>query len=140
MAGLVEPRSAAIAKQPRLLELDAGFRDPALHRIVLNHRPAEGGALGGAHRHQLDQQFTEADRAHAMVNARRPEADLRDLEPFALVAKQILAGHAHIVEGQFADRCDMILAAHPGQPPYQANTGRRHRHDDAGMAARALGA
>ena len=41
MAGLVEPPGAAIAEQPRLLELDAGFRDPALHGVVLNDGAAE---------------------------------------------------------------------------------------------------
>ena len=74
-----------------------------------------------------------------MMDARRPKPDLRDLEALAFGAEQVFAGHADIVEGEFADRRDVILAAHPAQPPHQAHAGRIHRHDDAGMAAGAVG-
>ena len=74
-----------------------------------------------------------------MMDAGRPKPDLRDLETFALGAEQVRAGHADIIEGEFADRGDVIFAAHPAQPPHQANARRLHRHDDAGMAAGAVG-
>src|SRR3954453_3785582 len=35
MAGLVKPPCATICQQSSLLEFDAGFRDPALHGVVL---------------------------------------------------------------------------------------------------------
>src|SRR5215468_3145028 len=74
-----------------------------------------------------------------MMKTRRPKPNLRDLKALAFFTQQIFPGHADIVEGELADRRDMILATHPGQPPYQANAGRVHRDDDAGMAARAFG-
>src|ERR1700738_1704514 len=43
MAGLIEPPRAAIGQQARLLELDAGFGDPALYGVILNNRPPESG-------------------------------------------------------------------------------------------------
>ena len=73
-----------------------------------------------------------------MVNARRPEPDLRDLESLAFLAEQVRSRHPHIVECEFADRGGVVLASHPAQPPDQANARRVHRHDDAGMAAHAV--
>ena len=73
------------------------------------------------------------------MNSRRPEPDLRHLEALAFPAKQVFAGDTDIVEGEFADRGGVILAAHPAQRPDQANSARIHRHDDAGMAAGAVG-
>jgi hypothetical protein len=37
VAGLIQPPRAAIGEQPRLFEFDAGFGDPALHGVVLDH-------------------------------------------------------------------------------------------------------
>src|SRR6185503_19870025 len=139
MTAAIKQPSAAVAQQPRLLELHAGFRDPALHRVILDDRAAEGAALRRAHHHQFEQQFAEPDRAYAVMDACRPEPDLRDLEPLAFGAEQVFTGHTYLVESQFADRRDMILATHEAQPSYQAHARRIHRHDDAGMAAGALG-
>jgi hypothetical protein len=46
-----------------------------------------------------------------MMDTRRPEADLRDLEALAFRAEQISAGDADIVEGEFADRGGVVLTA-----------------------------
>src|SRR5512132_1151527 len=74
-----------------------------------------------------------------MMNTRRPEPDLRDLETFALGTEQVRTRHANVIERELPDRGDMILAAHPAQPPHQTDARRIHRHDDAGMAAGAVG-
>ena len=74
-----------------------------------------------------------------MMDARGAQAKLRDLKTFALGAEQVRTGDANVIEGKFADRGDVILAAHPAQPPHQANAGCIHRHDDAGMAAGTVG-
>src|SRR5258707_1175946 len=73
-----------------------------------------------------------------MMDARGAQANLRDLETFALGAEQVRAGHANVIEGELPDRGDMILTSHPAQPPYETNAGSIHRHDDAGVAAGAL--
>ena len=39
-----------------------------------------------------------------MMNAGRPEPDLRDLEALAFSAKQVRAGDARILKGEFTDR------------------------------------
>ena len=74
-----------------------------------------------------------------MMDAGGAEPDLRDLETFALGAEQVRTGHAYVIECKLADRRDVIFASHPAQPPHQANARRLHRHDDAGMAAGAVG-
>src|SRR4051794_37522026 len=135
MAGLVEPPCATIRQQASLLEFDAGFRDPALHGVVLIDGATECGPFGRSHHHQLDQQFTKSDRAHAMMDACRAQANLGHFEALALLAKQVRSGHSNVVEGKFADRRDVILTPHPAQRPHQTHTRRIHRHDDAGMPA-----
>ena len=74
-----------------------------------------------------------------MVNARRSQPDLRDFKTLAFPAEQVGGGHADIFKSQFADRRGVILAAHPAQRAHQTDTGRIHRHDDAGMPAGAVG-
>ena len=73
-----------------------------------------------------------------MMNARRAETDLGDLETLPFFANQVRPGNTCIVEGEFADRGGVILTAHPAQRPDQADAGRIHRHNDTGMAAGAL--
>src|ERR1700743_275410 len=99
MTAPIEQPGATIAKQPRLLEFDAGFGDPALYGVVLDHGAAERAALGSTDHHQLNEQLAEADRAHAMMDACWPKPDLRDLEAVAFRAEQILARHTHAIEG-----------------------------------------
>src|SRR5260370_17732722 len=129
VAGVIEPPRAAIGEQARLLKLDAGFRDPALHGVVLDNLTSERGAFRRPHHHQFDQQFTKPDRTHAMMNPRGPEADLGDLKAFALLAKEIPSGDADIVEAEFADRGCWVLPPHPAQPPHQAHAARIPPHD-----------
>src|ERR1700733_14002692 len=109
VAGLVEPPGAAIGQQARLLEFDPGFGDPALHSIVLNNGPPECGAFRRPRHHQFDQKLAQPDRAHAMMNARRAETDLGDLETLPLLADQVRSGNTDIVEGEFADWGGVIL-------------------------------
>src|SRR5258705_4163773 len=122
-----------------MFEFDAGFRDPALHRVILDHGAAKGGAFGRPYHHQLDQKFAQPDRTHAMMNARGTEADLRDLEALSFFTEQVLRGDADIFKGEFADRRDMVLATHPAQPPDETDARGSHRHDDAGVTAGAVG-
>src|SRR5260370_22897329 len=137
--GLVEPRGRAVGGEASLVEFDPGFGDPALRGVVFDNLASERGAFRRPHHHQLDQEFAEPDRPHAMMNSRRPEADLRDFKAFAFFAKQVRSGYPDIVEGELADRGYVILTAHPAEPPDQADAGRIHRHDDAGMPAGWLG-
>ena len=57
VAGPVKEPRTTVSEQPRLFEFNAGFGDPALHGIVLDHGAPERRAFGSAHHHQLDQQF-----------------------------------------------------------------------------------
>ena len=139
MTGLVQPPGAAIGKQPCLFEFDAEFRDPALHGVILNDWAPECASFRGARHHQFDQKLAQSDRAHAMVDAREAKTDLRHPKTVAFGAEQVFPRYAHIVEREFADRGGVILATHPAQPPDQPHSWRIHRHDDAGMAAGAVG-
>jgi hypothetical protein len=74
-----------------------------------------------------------------MMDAGGAEPDLRDLETFALAPSRFARGTRTLSKAKLADRGDMILTSHPAQPPHQTNARRLHRHDDAGMAAGAVG-
>src|SRR2546421_11631130 len=111
MAGLIEPPCAAIGQQARLLELDSGFGDPALQGVVLIDGAAECGALRRSHHHELDQEFTQPDRAHAVMNACWPKPDLSNLEALAFLAQQIRPVDTDVIKGEFADRRDVIFTS-----------------------------
>jgi hypothetical protein len=80
------------------LDLDAGARDD------LDVAAQPGQFLPKASRdtprlhHQVQRLLGLADRAHAVVDAARAEAHLRDLEAAAFAQQHVRLGHAHVVE------------------------------------------
>ena len=79
-------------QEPRLLDLDARERDPFADGAVLVQHLAEGAALERALDHQLERQLGGAERAHAVMDAARPEPRLRQREAAAFLAQQIFGG------------------------------------------------
>src|SRR3989442_13399997 len=69
--------------EARAVDHDARLRDALARHALVGDRAAEGDALGGALAHLLERALGLADEAHAMVDAARPEAALRDLEAAA---------------------------------------------------------
>src|SRR3546814_8707213 len=62
---------------------------------------AEGGSRKQAPGHHVQRLFRRADRAHAMMDASRPQPALRDFETASLAQKQIAGRHADIVQQDF---------------------------------------
>ena len=48
--------------------------------------------------HRLQRRLRLADRAHAVVDAPRPQPPLRDLEAAPLAEQHVGGGHAHVVQ------------------------------------------
>ena len=48
--------------------------------------------------HQLERALGQADQAHAVVDAARPEPALRDLEAAAFAEQDVGRRHAHVLE------------------------------------------
>ena len=82
----VEPLRRAQHQQPRLFDFYARTGDRLLHRVVVDHRPAERPTFGGPRHHQLYQYFAGADGTHAVMQARRAQPSLDCCEALPLVA------------------------------------------------------
>src|SRR5690606_33761700 len=85
-------------QQPQLLDLHAGVRDPLPHHALLRQLPPEGRTALRPAAHELHRAFGHADQAHAVMDAARPEASLRDGETAALLADEVAARHPYAVE------------------------------------------
>ncbi len=90
--------AAFSVKQPRLVDLDARLGDALAHDALLGQRPAEGDAALDARAHRFERALGQADQAHAVVDAARPEPALRDLEAAAFAEQDVVDRHAHVLE------------------------------------------
>jgi hypothetical protein len=102
-------------EQPQLLKTDTGLGGPVAHHALLAQRLAERDTLRRAAAHQLDGHLRDADAAHAVMDAARPEAGLRDREPVALAADEVGRRHAHGIEDQLGVPAvvPVVVAEHP---------------------------
>jgi hypothetical protein len=80
---------------------------------MIRQQLAERLALQRAAAHQLQCTFGHADQAHAVVDAPRAEAALRDLEAAPFAEQQVAGRHAHVVERDFGVAVRrMVVAEH----------------------------
>ena len=92
VAGLVHHVGGFETEQPRHLDVDARFGDALLPNGMLGELLAERDARQKPLGHFLQRDFGGADRPHAMVDAARAEAALRDLEAAAFAEEEIAGG------------------------------------------------
>ena len=140
VAGLVHHVGGLEAQQPRHLDVDPRARDPFLPDAVIGDALAEGGAGDEPPRHRFDRAFGDADRAHAMVDAPRPEPPLRDLEPPALAQQDVVDRHAHVGEADFAVPMRGMVIAIDRQHPLDPHARRVERDQHHALLPVARGA
>src|SRR5258708_33728293 len=76
---------------------------------------AEGFPCQAARHHHIERLFRLADGAHAVMDAARPETDLRDLKAPAFAEQDVVFGHPDIVEAPMHGAARRMVA--PGQVP-----------------------
>ena len=128
--------------QAHRLDLDAGLGDHLGVLAEAGQRLAERLAVEAAADHQLERPLGRADRAHAVVDAARAEADLGDLEAAALAEQHVLLRHAHVGEAQVHVAVRRVVVAEHVHRAEDLDAGRVHRHEDLRLALvrRAVGA
>ena len=98
--------------------------------------PSEMSGLPNASRlqaaldHQLERPLGRADRAHAVVDAARAEAQLRDLEAAPLAEEDVVLRHAHVGEAEVHVAVRRVVVAEHVHRAEDLDAGRVHRHED----------
>src|SRR3984957_20070260 len=83
VAVLVDCPRRLLAQQPGLIDPIAGLSNCLLHETLVNQWTAECHPITGPVDHQGQRAFGSAQRAHAVVDAPRPQPGLGDREPGA---------------------------------------------------------
>ena len=115
-------------QQARRLDLRRGVGDPVLHRLLFGERAAEGLAAERIAAHDLECALHLAEPAHAVVDAPRPEALLRDAESVADAAEHVGHWHADILVLDLAMRA--VGLAHHRHRTDDVEAGGVRRNDD----------
>ena len=122
---------AALSVSRRAMSIMAARLGDALARhALLGDRAAEGDARGGALAHQLERALGQADQAHAVVDAARSEAALRDLEAAAFAEQDVADRHAHVLEEHLHVAVRRVVVAEHRQRPHDRDARRVGRHQD----------
>ena len=80
--------------------------------------------------HLLQRHFGHADGAHAVVDAARAQAALRDLEAAAFAEQQVLDRHAHVLEQHLGVAVRRVVVAEHRQHAHDLDAGRVERNED----------
>ena len=80
------------------VDLDPRLGDPVLDQALLGDQGAEGGAIERPAHHELEGPLGHTDGPHAVMDASRAEPGLRHGEAAALLAQQVVRGHADVLE------------------------------------------
>ena len=130
VADLVHHVSGLEAEQTRAFDFDPGFGDALFPDRVRGDRLAESDTAGKPTDHPLQRFFGHADGAHAVVDAARPKAPLRDLEPAAFAQQHVRGGDADVVELDFHVPVGRIVIAEHRQvaDDFDAGAIEFHQH------------
>src|SRR5262249_5492733 len=85
-------------QQPQLLDPHAGLGNPVLDDALLGQRSPERPPLLSAAAHQLDGAFGAAGGPHAVMNSAGAGGGLRDRNPIALAADQVVDRDTNVAE------------------------------------------
>ena len=97
------------------------------HRL-LRDALAKGHARLQAFDHFLQRHFGTADDAHAVVNAPRPKAPLRNLKTAALAQQQIFHRHTHVLQNHLGMTVRRVIKAKHWQHAHHFNARCVQRH------------
>ena len=126
------------AQKARAIDLDPRLGNALFPDAVLGDALAEGDAAVHSLYHQLERLLRRADGAHAMVDAARPEAALRDLEPAALAQEDAARRHTHLVEANFHVAVRRVVVAVDVQRALDGHAFGIKRHQDHRLLAVAI--
>src|ERR1700719_3840072 len=126
-------------QQARLVDLDAGFRDPMARHAVVRDGASEGAAADGALAHGLQRALGDADQPHAMMDAAGSESPLRYFEAAAFAEQYIRERHTHILEHDFSVAVRRVVIAEDAERALDLPARRVERHQHHGLAAVGLG-
>jgi hypothetical protein len=90
--------------------------------------------------HQLEGLLGGTDRAHAVVDAARAEAELGDLEAATLAEQHVVLGHPHVGEAQVHVAVGGVVVAEHVHRAEDLDAGRVHGHQDLGLLLVGCGA
>ena len=124
-----QPRGAQ-GEQPRLIDLDPRFGDIGADRALLGQRPAERDPAPDARTHGLERALGHADQPHAVMDAPRTEAALRDLEAAALAEEHVSGRHTNLLEHDLGVPVRGIVEAEHRQHALDAHARGVHRDED----------
>src|SRR5262249_10899805 len=80
--------------EPGRVDARAAFRNPGLDDLLARQRPlAVDAAADGAPAQKVERALTDADPAHAVMDAAWPQPLLRDQEARTLLAQTVALGH-----------------------------------------------
>src|SRR5215217_7014108 len=134
-AALVELPGAVVGHQPGGVDAGGGVGDHPLHALPLRQRGAEGRALRGELDDHLQRPLGHADRPAGHLDAAGAEANLHRREALALLAEQLPAGNAAVLQQDLERR----LAAEHRDLAQDVEAGRVLVDEKGGhAAARAL--
>ena len=139
VADAVHQRRRLERQQTGGVDLDARLGDPFAPDALLGNLFAEGDPAVKSFAHQLQRALGDADGAHAVVDAARPEPALGDFEAAPFAQQQIRRRHPHVVEQNFAMAVRGVVVAEHRQRAHHGDAGRICRHQDhrlLGMAGR----
>ena len=112
-------------EQAGLLDQAACFADALAGHALRRDRFAERDSREGAPAHQRKGALRQTDQTHAMVDAARTEASLRDFETASLAKEDAACGHAHVVEHDLHVTVRGVVVTEHGQ--------RAHARDAFGI-------
>ena len=98
VAALIVLPGGVIDHQAKLVHLHEAVRQHPLHGLAVGQRLAEGDALLGVARAELEAALDHADAARAVADAADVEPMLRVAEALALLADAVLDRHLDVLE------------------------------------------
>ena len=129
VAVLVDCPRRLLAQQPGLIDLVAGLGNCLLHETLVSQWTAERHPSTGPVDHQGQRTFGAAQRAHAVVDAPRPQPGLGDREPGAFFGEQVGDRHPDVVVDDFAVP-GLVLITEDRCRAHNGHARRINRHQD----------
>src|SRR5579871_4068404 len=126
-------------EQTRLVDLDAGLRNPVACHAVVRNGPAEGTAADGALAHGFQRALGDADEPHAVMDAAWAEPSLRDLEAPTFAEEYVRSRHPHVLEYNFRVAVRRVVVSEDAQRTLDLHARCVERHQHHGLAAMGLG-
>mmetsp|Transcript_89107 Transcript_89107/g.232353 ORF Transcript_89107/g.232353 Transcript_89107/m.232353 type:complete len:405 (+) Transcript_89107:2-1216(+) len=122
-------------EKPGLVDFGATLGDLLHDAAHLCELLAERGPLVGSEAHERQSALTLPDHAHAVMDAARPQPQLRDLEAPALAPEHVRGGDPHVLEEDLHVTLGAVVVGKNLHGSHQGDARRVHGHQDLGLLA-----